>query len=76
MDRDHKRELLRALADHGRASGMEAAAEVILEIVRSHTRVVGTNTLRDVAAALKEKAKTTRESAGAVIAHLGQSTAL
>lgn len=76
MDRDHKRELLRALADQGRASGMEAAAEVILEIAKSHTRVVGTNTLRDVAAALKEKAKATRESAGAVIAHLGQSTAL
>lgn len=71
-----KRQILNALADQGRALGMEAAAEVILEVVKTHNRVVGTNTLRDVAAALKDHARRIRSGADGAIAHLKDTTSI
>lgn len=47
----------------GKAAGLEDAASVILGIVEKSTRVVGTNTLRKLAKALKESASHLRDRA-------------
>ena len=65
-----KRKLLKAVADRGQASGLEAAASILGELITAHNRVVGTNTLRDVAAALKDKATRIREQADTAIKSL------
>lgn len=67
MDRD----ALRALADHGRASGLEAAADVLLAIADPKRRVVGTGEIKAAAAALKENAAEVRARADRVLKAVG-----
>jgi len=65
-----KQRLLKAVANRGQANGIEAAAHVIVKVIEEHMRVVGTNTLRDVVAVLREKAAAIRKDADAAIAEL------
>ena len=55
-----KRELLKAVADIGRASGLEAAAKVLLAMADHKRRVVGTGELKAAAASLQECAAALR----------------
>ncbi len=70
FDDASKRKLLAAVAGRGQASGLEAAAKILVGMADSATRVVGTNTIRDAAAALVEKAARIRAAADADIADL------
>lgn len=67
-----KRDALRALADQGRAAGLEAAAEVMLAMADHKRRVVGTGELKMAAAALKENAAEVRARADRVLKALGE----
>lgn len=70
LDDDSKRRLLRAVADRGKASGIEAVAKIIAEMANHKGRVVGTNELRDLVEMLHGKASEIRASAEAEIAAL------
>lgn len=70
FDDASKQRLLKAVASRGQANGIEAAAHVLVKLIDEHMRVVGTNTLRDVVAALREKATEIRKDADAAIAEL------
>lgn len=72
FDDASKKQLLNAIADHGRAAGLEAAAAVLIEMANAHTRVVGTNTVKDVARAFTEKATHLREQAKVALKRLEQ----
>ena len=67
FDDETKKRLLRATVDLGRASGLEAAANVVAEMANHKGRVVGTNALRDLAELLSEKAAEIRAAANAEI---------
>ena len=64
MDRET---IIRATADIGRVSGLEAAAKVILAMADHKRRVVGTGELKAAAASLNEIAADIRTRAEAVI---------
>lgn len=64
MDRET---IIIATADIGRASGLEAAAKVILAMADHKRRVVGTGELKAAAASLNEIAADIRTRAEAVI---------
>lgn len=70
LDDDSKKRLLRAVADQGKASGIEAVAKIVAEMANHKGRVVGTNALRDLVEMLNEKASEIRASAEAEIAAL------
>ena len=55
-----KRNILEAVADIGRASGLEAAAKVLLALADHKRRVVGTGELKAAAASLQECAAALR----------------
>ena len=59
---DQKR-VLQAAADLGKANGIAAAAKVIAELANHKGRVVGTNEIRDLVAALNAKADDIRAEA-------------
>jgi len=63
LDDDAKKQLLKAVADRGYANGLTAAAELLKKCADGHMRVVGTNTLRDLAEALLDKAGHLRHNA-------------
>lgn len=67
FDDETKNRLLRATADLGKASGIEAAAKIVAEMANHKGRVVGTNALRDLAELLSEKAAEIRAAANAEI---------
>lgn len=60
MDRET---VLRATADIGRASGLEAAAKVLLALADHKRRVVGTAEIKAAAASLQECAAEMRAKA-------------
>lgn len=64
MDRET---LIKATADIGRASGLEAAAAVLLAMADHKRRVVGTGELKAAAASLNEIAAQLRVKAESVI---------
>lgn len=70
LDDDSKKRLLRAVADSGKASGIEAVAKIIADMANHKGRVVGTNALRDLVQMLNEEAGAIRASADAEIAAL------
>ena len=72
FDDASKKQLLEAVANHGRAAGLEAAAAVLIEMANAHTRAVGTNTIKDVARAFTDKAAHLREQADVAIKRLEQ----
>lgn len=59
---DQKR-VLQAAADLGRANGIAAAAKLVAELANHRGRVVGTNQIRELAAALTNKADELRAEA-------------
>lgn len=65
-----KRRLLAAVANRGKASGLTAAAKALEHLAASHTRVVGTNTVKEMSALLHEKAAALRAAAETEIAEL------
>ena len=67
---ESKKQLFKAVADRGYANGLTAAAEVLKQCADGHMRVVGTNTIRDIAEALAEKATALRLAADAKVAAL------
>lgn len=71
-----KRRLLVAVANRGKASGVEAAAKIVAEMANHKGRVVGTNSLRELAAMLLEKAAEIRSAADAEIAAMEAETKL
>jgi len=60
MASNRRRALLAARYD-GKAEGLEVAAKAILAIVDVSTRVVGTNTLRELASALRDAASDAKD---------------
>lgn len=69
MDRET---VIKAMADIGRASGLEAAAKVILALADHKRRVVGTSELRAAAASLIECAADIRAKAKSTIGMNGK----
>lgn len=67
FDDETKKRLFRAVAERGKASGIEAAAKIVAEMANHKGRVVGTNALRELAGLLDEKAKEIRAAADAEI---------
>jgi hypothetical protein len=59
---DQKR-VLQAAADLGRANGLTAAAKLVATLADRKSRVVGTNDIRELVAALTEKADAMRSDA-------------
>lgn len=55
LDDESKKALLKAVADRGYANGLKAASIMLEKLVDQRMRVVGTNTIRDIATALREK---------------------
>lgn len=72
FDDASKKKLLNAVAERGKASGLEAAAAILIEMADAHTRFVGTNTIKDVARAFSDKAANLREQADDAIKRLQQ----
>lgn len=68
LNDEAKKQLFKAVADRGYANGLTAAAELLKKCADGHMRVVGTNTLRDIADALLEKATALRSAAETKIA--------
>jgi len=62
-----KKALLKAVADRGYANGLKAAAVLLDRLAAEHMRVVGTNTVRDVAGALRDKAASLHATADETI---------
>lgn len=60
----------KAVSEQGYANGLKAASIMLDKMADAHTRVVGTNTVREVAAALREKAAELRRSSSEQIAAL------
>lgn len=69
-----KRKLFAAVAKRGQAAGIEAAVKILAELANHNRRVVGTNEIKEVAAAMAEKAREIRASADAEIAELEKQT--
>ena len=67
LDEARRTRLLRAVADRGKASGIEAAAKIVAEMANHKGRVVGTTALRDLAALLADKAHDIRTAADAEV---------
>ena len=70
FDDQAKRELLKAVADKGRASGLEVAVQILNEMANHKRRVVGTTEIRDVAEVLAGKAREMRAEAAATMKRL------
>jgi hypothetical protein len=70
LDDVTKRRLLSAVAQRGKASGLKAAAKLLTALCEGRMRVVGTNDIKDLAAAITEKAAEIRSEADAEIAAL------
>lgn len=62
--------LLKAVADRGQAAGLEAAARILDELAAAHMRVVGTSTIKEVAAAFREEATKVRGQADVTISSM------
>ena len=58
-----QRRVLQAAADLGRANGIEAAAKLLATLADHKRRVVGTNEIRELVAALTDKADAMRTEA-------------
>lgn len=56
LDDAAKKALIKAVADRGYANGLKAAAELLDQLPADHMRVVRAKSVRDVAAALRDKA--------------------
>lgn len=67
LDDDAKRQLLKAVADRGYANGLDAAAELLSRMADDHMRVVGTNSIRELAEVLRDKAVHMRHNADGAI---------
>lgn len=63
LDDEAKRTLLKAVADRGQASGLEAAAKILDALAAEGMRVVATNEIREIASALRGKAVHLRRNA-------------
>lgn len=63
LDDVAKRALIKAVSEQGYANGLKAASIMLDKMADAHTRVIGTNAVREVAAALREKAVELRRSA-------------
>ena len=70
LDDAAKRQLLKAVAECGQAAGLEAAAEMLTQMTEAHTGVVGTNTIKDAARAMRDKAHQIRRVADGKIRDL------
>lgn len=68
LDDTTKRRLFAAVANRGKASGLEAAAKLIERLAEGRMRVVGTREIKELAAIVAEKAGEIRASADAEIA--------
>lgn len=73
-DIEDKEQLTKIIADRGYANGMKAAALLLDKVVEQHTRVVGTNTLREIASILREKAEEMHATALASLKELQEKT--
>lgn len=62
-----RKAILDATAEFGKASGLEAAAKIMLEMANHNGRVVGTNELRDTAKQIQQIAAEIRASAEGVV---------
>lgn len=58
-----KKRLIKAVADKGKASGLEAAAQILIAMAGGHHWNVPTVTVREMAEMLKEKAADIRGQA-------------
>jgi hypothetical protein len=68
MTRDEaRRALVKAAGDQGYANGLDGAAKVLRTVADNSTRVVGTNTLKDLAEAMERKANRIRAAASATV---------
>lgn len=67
LNDEAKKQLLKAVADRGYANGLTAAAELLKKLADEHMRVVGTNTIREIAGALLAKAGHLRHNADGAI---------
>lgn len=76
LDDAIKKRLFQAVAQRGHAAGLEAASKILLNLAGQSMRVVGTNTIKELAAALQEKATATRRAADADIAAMEAETKL
>lgn len=72
IDIEASEQLIKATADRGYANGLKAAAVLIEKLVEMHTRVVGTNTLRDIASILRENSQEMHAKADASFKELLQ----
>lgn len=63
-----KRRLFVAVANRGKASGLEAASKLVAMLAKDRMRVVGTREIKALAEAIAEKAAEVRASADAEIA--------
>lgn len=74
LDDAAKKQLLKAVADRGYANGLDAAAQILAALVDGRMRVVGTNEIREITAALKSKAAHLRSNADGAIRTLEATT--
>lgn len=70
LDDTSKRRLIAAVADKGKANGLEAAAKIFEALADHRRRVVGTGELKMAAASLRESAAEIRKAADGIIADL------
>lgn len=70
LDDAAKRALIKAVSEQGYANGLKAASIMLDKMADAHTRVVGTNSVRDLAAALRDKSVELRRTATDAIAAL------
>ncbi len=74
LDDKTKKRLLAAVANRGKASGLEAAAMLIGKLAENRMRVVGTREIKELAAAIAEKAAEIRATADGEIAAMESET--
>ncbi len=72
MSSDNQIKVLVATSQSGRAEGLEAAAKILLELVDHSTRVVGTNTLRDLTQQFNEVAADLRKQSSEALRPFNQ----
>lgn len=70
LDDAAKRALIKAVSEQGYANGLKAASIMLDKMADAHMRVVGTNSVRDLAAALRAKSVELRRTATDAIAAL------
>jgi predicted DNA repair protein MutK len=74
LDDAAKQALIKAVSQQGYANGLKAASILLDKMAAQHMRVVGTNAVRELAAALRGKAVELRREAVAQIATLEASS--